>query len=180
MSLIYKFKKQIISVILSLVSLLIVIILIIIPTFKAINSLNKEIKQQEKELENQLARGLNAKKIKEKLNEIEIYINDIDKIFLEKESELKIITQLESLASTNGIEILIKPDFKIQNFNNNIGIFPLSMTIYGNYLSIMKFLKDLECQEYYYNIDNANLSRIDNKNFSIISLNISGNFFIKK
>lgn len=181
MSLLYKFKNQIISIVLSLVSLLAVIVLIIIPAFRSINSINKEIKQQEEELENRLAMGLNAKKIKEDLNEIEAYVGDIDKIFLEKESELEMITQLEALASANGVEASIRPDFKIQNFSNDAGKLPLSMTISGDYPKIMKFINDLDCQEYYYNIDNANLSRVARgKDSSIINLDVSGSLFIKK
>lgn len=181
MNLFYKFKNQIISIALSVASLLAVVVLIIIPAFSSINSINKEIKQQEEELENRLAMGLNAKKIKEDLNEIEAYVGDIDKIFLEKNSELEMITRIEALASESGVEASIRPDFKIQNFSNDAGKLPLSMTISGDYYKIMQFINSLDCQEYYYNIDNANLSRVARgKDSSVVSLDVSGSLFIKK
>lgn len=181
MNLIYKFKNQIISIALSIISLLAVIVLIIIPAFRSINSINKEIRQQEEELENRLAMGLNAKKIKDDLDKIEAYVGDIDKIFLEKESELEMITKLEALATDNKVEASIRPDFKIQSFSNDAGKLPLSMSVSGEYSQIMSFIRDIDCQKYYYAIDNANLSRITKgKDLSVLNLDVSGNLFIKK
>lgn len=180
MNLIYKFKNQITSITLIIISFLLLIILIIIPTIKSIDSINKEVYQQEKELKNKLAMGLNAKKIKDDLNKVETYIEDVDKIFVEKENELEIITKIEAIATNNGVEVSIKPDFKIQNFSNDIGKLPLSINVSGDYSQIMSFIRDIDCQEYYYNIDNANLSRVANKDLSILNLDVSGNLFIKK
>lgn len=180
MNWLYKFKKQIIIILLSIVALMLVFILIIIPTIKLIIAINEEIYQQEDELKTKLALGFDAKKIKKELETAEKQLQELNKIFITKENELEIINDLESLAKNNQVEISIKSDFKQQTLNNNINKLPLSITVSGSYPQLISFIRDLDCQKYYYNIDNFNLIKITNKNYEVINLTLVGNFFIKK
>jgi Tfp pilus assembly protein PilO len=125
----------------------------IIPSVRQIIKMNEEITRQRVDLEKKSSLGLNIKKIKTDLKEIEDNIGQLDSFFISPGKELDFISSVETLGNRNEIKLDIKPQFPGQDMSTRIKIIPLQISASGQYGQIQKFMLELESLPYYYNID---------------------------
>jgi len=156
-------------------------IFIIYPALREINKVNQEITSERIKLEKKLALGLNIKKIINDLKLIEDTANDLDHIFLEKNSELNFIGNLESIANKYNLTLNITSDFTSQDIGYNISRVEVQIIASGNYKQILQFIAELENQTYYFNLQSISFSknkRTDNS--TLVAAQLIGNAFFKK
>jgi Tfp pilus assembly protein PilO len=156
--------------------LLIVSVIFIYPAFHKIISIKNEISQEKLELEAKLNLGLNAKKIKEELTEVENSFQNLDTIFIKQGDELKLLSDLEELATKNQVTLTIKPDFNGQNVSNNITKIPLELNVSGNFNKLMAFINGLDSINFYFVTDTFDLKKSD----TTLNLTLIGQAYIKK
>lgn len=156
-------------------------IFIIYPALKEIAKVNQEITNERIKLEKKLAMGLNIKKIINDLEEIEESAKNLDNIFLEKNAELNLIGNLETIATNHNIAININSDFTGKDIGSNILQVEIQLIATGNYKQILSFISELENQKNYFNIKSISFSKnkkADNSN--VVAAQLIGNTYFKK
>lgn len=156
-------------------------VFIIYPALNEIIKVNREITNERIKLEKKLALGLNIKKVIKDLEAIEESAQKLDDIFLEKNSELNLINNLESLASDHNVTIAITSDFIKNDISPSISQMDLKIIATGNYREILNFINDLENQKNYFNFSTITFTknkRADNS--SLVIAQLSGNTYLKK
>jgi len=176
MNLLQTYKYYVIYFLTLAIMLLIVSVIFIYPAFHKIISIKNEISQEKLELEAKLNLGLNAKKIKEELTEVENSFQNLDTIFIKQGDELKLLSDLEELATKNQVTLTIKPDFNGQNVSNNITKIPLELNVSGNFNKLMAFINGLDSINFYFVTDTFDLKKSD----TTLNLTLIGQAYIKK
>ena len=148
----------------------------IVPAFNSIIEYKQKISEENKALETKLAMGLNAKKIKEQLDQAEKSIGVLDDVYIAAGKELELLGDLESIASSTGVAISLKPDFNLQAVDKSAKRLPLDMTVTGKLANIMNFANSLDSAPYYYVINSLGLAADASDR---LSLAISGQFYVK-
>lgn len=154
---------------------------IIYPSLKEISKVNQEITAERIKLERKLALGLNIKKIIKDLEDIEEPAKNLDNIFLEKNSELNMISGFESIANKYNVSLNINSDFTGQDIGSNISQVEMQLVATGNYKQILAFISELESQKNYFNLKSISFSK--NKkadNSSAVAAQLIGNVYFKK
>ena len=126
-----------------------------------------------------MAQGLNLKKIKESIKQVESNIDGINGALIEPGQELEFVRALETIARNNQIKMEINSDFIGSKMSKEVQQIPIKLNLTGNYQQIVQFLQDIESLPYYYNIDSlvAN-SRTTASGINIIS-QVTGNTYLK-
>lgn len=151
-------------------------VLIIYPALKKIITIKKEIATEKIALEKKLDMGLNAKKIKDDLKKVEDESLILDSVFIKKGDELKLLSDIESLAAKNSITVTLKPDFTGVDLKNGVTRNSLEINAQGNFKNLMSFLNELDSTEFYIITDQINLSKADKDNLTI---NIAAQVYVK-
>jgi len=143
-------KQSAISLILVISVIVIsVLLIIIIPSIKKINTLQSDISQTQKDLEIRFQKTKKLKRSLRELGGIQESINIFKGSKIKQGNELAIITELENLATTQGIE-------------QNLGIsasedsYKFSFLNHGTLDQHMRFFKALEDLPYYVLINKIN------------------------
>ncbi|MEK7653312.1 MAG: type 4a pilus biogenesis protein PilO [Patescibacteria group bacterium] len=173
----YQKNKFLINLGMIMIIVIAMIIFIIIPAFKEIIAVNREINKERVALEQKLEQGLNLKKIQIELSEIQDKLGGLDRLFVAKGQELAFVTEMENIASADGISLKIVSDFSEEPLKGEEKIkkTALQMEISGNYQNIIKFLNDLEKMPYYFNVEMAIFSLKTNA----LSAQILGQIYVK-
>jgi len=104
-------QKHLITIAIVAIIFVVIIIFVIYPTISKIISINKTIVAKQAELERKLAMGLNIKKTKQDLTEVQKSLAVFEVMTINPGEELDLITQLESMASRHSVTININSDF---------------------------------------------------------------------
>lgn len=159
-----------------LILLFVMGIMIIYPALLKIITIKNEIAAEKVSLERKLDMGLNAKKIKEELQEVENRLSILDSVFIPQGNELTLLSSIETLAAKNSVNITLKPDFKGVNMAGGIVRTPLVISAKGGFGNIMSFLNDLDGTDFFFISDQINLTRGDKDN---LNLTVAGQVYIK-
>jgi len=164
-------KNQMITVTVVIIILSFVIIfLVIIPVIKNIIELRTDITGTQQFLENQYEKTQRMRRSVHNLDDILIQIEKFKNISVTSNSELQIITQLEQLANKHNVNQVLKATLKEgENKNPIIEELPsllkgkdyyiFSFNTEGNYIDLMKYLKEIEELPYYFSINSLQLSQ---------------------
>ncbi|NCN07544.1 hypothetical protein GW933_02510 [Candidatus Falkowbacteria bacterium] len=154
---------------------------IIFPALKEISAVNQEITNERIKLERKLALGLNIKKVIKDLDNIEETAKTLDDIFLEKNSELNIINNLESLANQHNTNIDITSDFVKKDIGPNTNAMELKIIATGSYKQILNFISGIENQKNYFNLQNISFTKNKKSDgSSTVVAQLIGNVYFKK
>ncbi|MFA6254735.1 MAG: hypothetical protein WC675_01725 [Patescibacteria group bacterium] len=142
------------AIIVSLNILLIIVIslVIILPITRDIKKIGDAIYKERVDLEKKYLRGQLLKKTVSDFEKIKPQKDRLNAIFIIEGEELKFVSRLEEIASLNNVRQTIELDTKNSEIQEGIKILPLKITTQGNFVSIMKYLTDLEQLNYYFNI----------------------------
>lgn len=177
----YYKNKFYINIVIILLFFSIITIFIIYPALKEISMVNQEITSERIKLENKLAMGLNIKKIIKDLESIEESAKSLDLIFLEKNSEINLISDLEAVANKYNLSISINSDFIGKDFSANISQIEVQLIASGDYKQILNFMNELESQKTYFNLKSISLSKNKSPNSSTsVAAQLIGNIYFKK
>ncbi|MFA5029251.1 MAG: type 4a pilus biogenesis protein PilO [Patescibacteria group bacterium] len=175
----YRKNKNFITIGSVVIVLLAVAAFIIYPNFIEISKINQEITSERLKLEQKLNSGMNLRKIKTDLTEIKETINQLESVFVKKNHELEFFTQLENLASQNGLLINLNPDLDGKDLGDGIKQIPLQINLVGEYPQLLGFLRSVENLPYYYNLDLL-LASTNSKNANQnITLQLIGSVYLK-
>lgn len=155
-------------------------VFIIYPALKEIIKVNREITNERILLERKLALGLNIKKIAKDLEEIEGSAQNLDDIFLEQNSELDLISNLESIANKHNVAININSDFTGQDIGSNILKVEIQLSLNGSYKQILEFMNELENQKNYFNFKSISFSKNQKSNAAVITAQLISDTYFKK
>ena len=148
----------------------VIIFLVIIPVIKNIIELRTDITGTQQFLENQYEKTQRMRRSVHNLDDILIQIEKFKNISVTSNSELQIITQLEQLANKHNVNQVLKATLKEgENKNPIIEELPsllkgkdyyiFSFNTEGNYIDLMKYLKEIEELPYYFSINSLQLSQ---------------------
>lgn len=149
-------KKLVLIILLFLILIFILIFFIIRPSFSEIKNLAEHIKREQKELENLYQKGKTLSQLKDELKTIEEKKAILDSVFLLERKELAFITLLEKMAAKNDIlqETILQEK---QHFQDEYKTMPVSLSLKGNFLNLVKYLRDLEKLDFYFNIKSLDI-----------------------
>ena len=170
------YKEYLVQSVLLILVLLGLVFFVIWPAFATILDYKQRIAEENKSLENKLAMGLNAKKIKEQLDTAEKSASSLDDVYIKSGDELALLGNLESIASTTGVVIALKPDFNLQPVDKTTKRLPLDISVTGKLKNLMLFANSLDNTPYYYVFNSFSLSKESDE---IQSLSLSGQFYVK-
>lgn len=156
-----------------------VIIFVIYPAIREITAINKEITAERIKLEQRLALGLNFKKIKQDLAEINALVNELDKIFIKKNEELNFITTLENIARTNNVAVNFNSDFSGANIDENISQISFQINAAGDFSPLVNFIQSVEALPYYFNPDLILASSQQKTENQPLTIQLIGKTYIK-
>ncbi len=159
-----------------LVLLAIMGLLVIYPAWNKIVAIKNEITTEKNNLEKKLDMGLNSKKIKADLQNVENKLAILDTIFIPQGDELSLLSSIENLAATSNVEVAIKPDFTGINMGNSIIRTPLSISATGRFDDLLSFLNSLDGTDYILIINQISMAKISEEK---MSLGIAGEVYIK-
>lgn len=149
-------EKRVITL-LALISVITLVIIfgIIWPTINYIKNLEKDTTSLRNYLEKKYEHTKSIRTSKQQIEEISSAVNQYSDYMFFQGDELKLITILENVATTNKITQKID--------NSNLDKFSgdtinISLTLNGDYLNILKYLSALEKEKYYFNIRHLQLS----------------------
>ena len=125
---------------------------IIIPTIADIKSMSGEIEEQRIDLEKKYIKGQSLKKLSDNLKSIELKLDLLNQLFINKNRELEFITTLENRASLNRLNQKINLSSPQVDDNQDFHKADLQLLLTGKFTRLLKYLLDLESLGYYTNI----------------------------
>ncbi|NCO80066.1 hypothetical protein GW884_02130 [Candidatus Falkowbacteria bacterium] len=131
---------------------------IIIPTIADIKSMSGEIEEQRIDLEKKYIKGQSLKKLSDNLKSIELKLDLLNQLFINKNRELEFITTLENRASLNRLNQKINLSSPQVADNQDFQKADLQLLLTGKFTRLLKYLLDLESLGYYTNIKSLELS----------------------
>ena len=146
-----------------LVVLVVVVIFVIIPSVKKIQTISQEVYDQQVHLEELYMRGQLIKRVQRQLAEINPFIEKMTRGFVDPEQGVNFILTLENLAQSNNLEqrIEMKPEQAIQK--NIYEVLPVRLSLEGNFIDFIKYLKMSEGMDYYFNVEVLDISSLKPK-----------------
>lgn len=141
-----------------ILSMILIVYYLIIPTINDIKKMGMEIEKQKIDLEEKYQKGQSIKKLAEDLKKIEPLVSQLDNIYIDKANSLGLITDLEKIATENGVEQKIN---LVQTENNNNQYFqkiPIQLFVSGNFINQINYLEKIELLKYYINIQSLEIS----------------------
>lgn len=173
-------KKIIISAAVAGFTIGLLIYFIILPTIQDIKKISDAVYAERVDLEKKYMRGQLLKKTLEDFEKIKPEKEKLASIFINPGKELEFITALEKIAGRYNL----KQNIQLPTISEKIGEktyypLPLEVVINGDFIEILKYLKDLERLNYYFNIASINIS-LDEKNSEKKSVNaiLNGKIYI--
>ncbi len=149
-------SKVIISTIFFVLFIASIVFFIIIPAVNDIKTIRDEINGQRLDLEIKYVKGQSLKSISEKLEKVQPKIDELDRVFIDKNRNLDFITALEEVALNNNIiqkiNLLDKKDGGVYE------LIPVQLFSSGSFNNVMDYLVDLESLSYYINIDSIRIT----------------------
>jgi Tfp pilus assembly protein PilO len=158
---------------------LFIVYLIIIPTINEIKKISQSIYAERMDLERKYQKG-------QLLRET---INNFEKIRLDKEKfvkslilegkELEFITVLEQISEKHNINqsLSLKKSQEKDELKGFYYVIPLEITLSGDFIDILKYLKDIEKMDYYLNISTINAAV---KEEIMITAKLIGEIYIQR
>jgi len=137
--------------------LLMIILQMFLPSAKKIKELSDKVFEERTRLEELYLKGKSLKKSKQEYLDIKEKVAQLDKVFLKANKELELITQLEKIATKNSITQHINLGTKKIKHTNNIDKIKISISLQGQYYSILNYLQDIEALDYYVLLDDFSL-----------------------
>ncbi len=156
----------------------VVSLVLIYPAFHKIITIKHQISQEKSDLEKKLNSGLNAKRIKNELDNIEGSVKNLDQVFIKPGEELSLLTIYEALASQHHVAISISPDFTGQRIGDQLIKIPLTINARGTFSDLMSFTNDLDGTPYYYIVDNIDLTGATTAATSTMQLSLTGQVYL--
>jgi len=156
-----------ISIILIVASL----ILIINPLFSRITSLNSEVYDKRVQLAIYQQQRLNVEQTQQDYKKIKDDIENISKIFVNKDNILDLISKLEKISAAHSITQSINLDSTPAD--ESADMLPMQITLNGKFQNLVNYLADIERLDYYIVIYGINFSTSDED----INLQLSINLF---
>jgi len=171
--------KKIIAYTLTVICLILLIIyFIVIPTVRDIKKISSDVYAERLDLEKKYLRGQLLKKTVEDFEKIKPQKNKLLSAFITENQELEFITNLEKIATENkltqNIRLHQNPDDQGDKIFYNL---PLEVTAQGDFINIMKYLRDLETLSYYFNINSISLDS-DGQTPLSVSVNLKGSVYV--
>jgi len=146
----------------SLVGFLIIILsliyFIVIPTIKEIKAMGQAIEAQREDLEKKYIKGQSLRQLTENLSKIELKLELLDQIFINKNRELEFITSLENEANKNQVSQKINLSAPQKAENQNFQKTSLQLFTKGGFVKQLQYLLNLEHLSYYINVKLLELS----------------------
>jgi len=136
-----------------------IIALIILPTARDILKISDAIHLERVDLEKKYQRGQLLRETIDNFDKIKNREADLKNVFLTKGQELGFITKLEQIAAQHNLEQEIRlqiPDNMTKEFTE----IPLVLNIRGSYSNIVRYLKSLEQESFYYPINTWKLNAV--------------------
>lgn len=163
-------RKITISIALVGATIGLIVYFIILPTIQDIKKISDAVYAERMDLEKKYIRGQLLKKTLEDFEKVKPEKEKLASIFVSQGKELEFITALEKIAAVHGL----KQSIQLQPTAGKKGekLYPLllEVTTNGDFIEILKYLKDLEKLNYYFNIFSLNLG-LDAKNSSNKAIN---------
>ncbi len=156
-------KKIIISIVAVVIITSGIIYFVILPTIKDIRKISRAVYLERVDLEKKYLRGQLLRKTIDDFDKIKPDKEKLSSIFITVGEELKFITALEKIATQHNLEQEIKLQQNKNEQTDSYYTLPLSITARGNFIEILKYLKELEKLNYYFNVFSLSASA-DSKN----------------
>lgn len=155
------------------------IYMIILPTAKDIKKINSEVLAERIDLEKKYLRSQLLKTTIENFEKIKPQENKLDNIYIGQNEELRFITALENIANLYDLEQDIQLGNGTQGATAAYESLTLEITIEGDYISLLQYLKDIEKLAFYFNIFKIEVSTEGKQktNSSPITITIKGEIF---
>jgi len=153
-------SKKYCTAVLSLVILLLVLSNIILPSINSIKQLDSDIFKEREKLEELYLKGQSLKRSTEEYYKIKKDISELENIFISQDQELRLITDIETLAKNNNViqEINIKEN----NKDNDKEKMFIELSVTGLYRNLINYLQAIEELDIYINFNNIRFSLHDN------------------
>lgn len=116
-----------------------------------------DIKEQRSELEKKYLEGLNARFISRKSEEINKNLKVLDRLFIEKDGYLGLVTSIERLAGQNNLQEELNILSSNAEKKNNYKVVPVHVEVKGNFPNILAFVSDLKGEPYQFNINSLKI-----------------------
>ena len=172
-------QKIIVAVVIVLILSGIISYFVVIPTINDIKKISNDVYLERLDLEKKYLKGQLLKKTMADFEKIQPEKNKLLGVFINEGKELDFITALEKISNQHNLEQTLKLGSKQDQGSSLYYILPLEITIKGKFSNTLKYLRDLERLNYYYNI-NAITTSVAQKNSldSEISSLIIGKIYI--
>ncbi len=131
---------------------------ILVNTVNKIIDLKKQINIQYAKLDKLYKQGKLIKKIKLDFDKIKPEITLLDNALLREGDELVLITTLEKIALKYNLDQYISMKELPQNGIKDITKIPITVTLNGNFVDVIKYIKELEEQPFYINWQDINIT----------------------
>lgn len=135
-----------------------IVYFIILPTIQDIKRISDAVYIERIDLEKKYVRGQLLKKTLEDFEKVKPEKEKLASIFIKEGKELEFITALEKIAAGHNLEQSIQLQTAIRGKGEK-NLYPLLLAvgINGDFIEILKYLKDLEKLNYYFNIFSLNI-----------------------
>lgn len=150
-------EKIIILIIIIIIAVMAIVFIIIKPGISEIKNLSERMEREQKSLEELYLRGQTLTKVKNEYKEIEKDLPSLENVFLLEGKELELITSLEKIAREQKISQEVNLGSK-QNFKDKYELIPVQLYLKGNFLGLVKYLREIEKFDFYFNIDSLNIT----------------------
>ncbi len=149
-----------------------------IPTIIDIKKISQSIYAERVDLEKKYQKGQLLKETIENFSKIKSEKEKFEKSFITEGKELEFINALEKISENYGVSqnISLQKNQEKTSEKNFYYQLPLQMTLSGDFISILKYLSELETISYYFNIPTVNITAKDGQT----TVNLIGEVFIKK
>lgn len=126
---------------------------VIKPAAEDMKGIKNDIKKERAELERKYLEGLNAKLISKKADRIRGDLEVLDRIFIEEDGYLDLVTSLERIAADNKVEE--KLDILEDSAQNKKEhrVVPVHIEVEGEFKNLLAFVYDLKRAPFQFNIN---------------------------
>ncbi len=163
-------NKIIIKIIIFLFLIIALFYFLFLPLLTSIEQSKKDIINAKIDIHNSNDQAQNSTALAKKLKNIEPQINNLNKVFINKNRELEFITNLEGIANKNNIKQTI--DLKnIPDTTTSFTTIAIDIKASGNFNNLISYLSDLETNYYYININNLDITSLHNAHQTTLSFN---------
>ncbi len=150
-------RKIILTIALVAAGVGIIVGLVMLPTIREIQRVAQAIHAERTDLEIKYQRGQLIKKITAEFNEIKPDKDRLFTLFVPANREIEaFITPLERLAVLHQVEFTPDPR-GLQNFTGPDAPLPLTLTLRGNFINVLKYLVSMERLPAYFNISTVSI-----------------------